>query len=283
LSFVRSGSDLLSLKELLAEQQKSDIRVIAKIEKPEAVKNLKEIIDVSDGVMVARGDLGVEMPAEKVPLLQKMIIERSNKAEKLVITATQMLESMVNSPRPTRAEASDVANAILDGTDVVMLSQETAIGAFPVKAVRTMAAIAQYTESDGEVFQYVERIRPQRLTNFTHAIVHSARAAAEVMKADAILVFTQSGFTAHLASCQRPPCPIYAFTPVEKTYRQLALVWGVSPFLMEPLASTEAMIKRAEEILLTRKALQRGDVVVILSGTQPVRGATNMMKMERME
>ncbi|HEY4491029.1 MAG TPA: pyruvate kinase, partial [Acidobacteriota bacterium] len=266
LSFVRSGSDLLSLKELLAEQQKSDIRVIAKIEKPEAVKNLKEIIDVSDGVMVARGDLGVEMPAEKVPLLQKMIIERSNKAEKLVITATQMLESMVNSPRPTRAEASDVANAILDGTDVVMLSQETAIGAFPVKAVRTMAAIAQYTESDGEVFQYVERIRPQRLTNFTHAIVHSARAAAEVMKADAILVFTQSGFTAHLASCQRPPCPIYAFTPVEKTYRQLALVWGVSPFLMEPLASTEAMIKRAEEILLTRKALQRGDVVVILSG-----------------
>lgn len=282
LSFVRTAWDVLALRNLLRELKHTDIPIIAKIEKPEAVKNLREILEVSDGVMVARGDLGVEMAAEKVPLIQKMIIEKANKAEKLVITATQMLESMVSSARPTRAEASDVANAILDGTDVVMLSQETAAGKYPVKAVKTMASIAQYTESDEDIFTYTDHIRPQRLINFTHGIVHSARAAAIEMQAKAILVFTQSGFTAQLASCQRPPCPIYAFSAFERTYCRLALVWGVQPMLFDKeIPDTDQLIRKGEEMLLECKAAQKGDVVVIVSGTQPQRGATNMMKIER--
>lgn len=280
LSFVRTAADVIRLKSLLKELN-SDIRVIAKIEKPEAVKNLNEILDVADGVMVARGDLGVELAAEKVPLIQKMIIEKANKAEKLVITATQMLESMVQNPKPTRAEASDVANAILDGTDVVMLSQETAIGLYPIKAVQTMASIALYTESDERIFTYQQHIRPERLTNFTSAIVHAARTAAIVMKARAMIVMTQTGLTAQLASCQRPPCPIFAFTTQQRTYQYLALVWGVYPMVFDSVSTTEEIIKRAEEILLQKKVVRRGDVVVIVSGTHPVRGATNMMKIER--
>jgi pyruvate kinase len=282
LSFVRTAWDVLVLKNLLNQWNYPDIKIVAKIEKPEAVKNIGEILDVADGVMVARGDLGVELPAERVPLIQKKIIERANKSEKLAITATQMLESMVHNPRPTRAEASDVANAILDGTDVLMLSQETAAGKYPVRAVKTMANIAHYTESEEELFQKIEFTRPQKLTNFTHAIVHSARAAALEMKAQAIVVFTQSGMTAHLASCQRPQAPIYAFTPVDKTFRHLALVWGVQPMLFESTSNTEAMIRQAEEILLAKGAVHKGDAIVIVSGTNPVRGATNMMKIERL-
>lgn len=279
LSFVRTAPDVMQLRNLLNEIRKPEIRIIAKIEKPEAVKNLREILEVSDGVMVARGDLGVELPAEKVPLLQKMIIEKANKIDKLVITATQMLESMVNNVRPTRAEASDVANAILDGTDVVMLSQETAIGQHPVRAARTMAKIAQYTESDEDVFRYTQHLRPQKLVDFTQAVVHSARSAADVMKAEAMLVFTRSGHTARLASSQRPQCPIYCFTPFEKTYRSLALVWGVNSILLDEIPNTEEMFQRAEEILLSRKLLQKGDPVVIVSGTHRMTGATNMMKL----
>jgi pyruvate kinase len=283
LSFVRSGWDVLSLNNLVNEWNYSDAKIIAKIEKPEAVKNIKEIIEAADGIMVARGDLGVEVPAERVPLIQKRLIERANKLEKLAITATQMLESMVHNVRPTRAEASDVANAILDGTDVLMLSQETAVGEHPVRSVKTMASIARYTESDDDLFANIELRRPQQLVTFTHGVVHSARAAAVEMKARAIMVFTQSGMTANLASSQRPPCPIYAFTPSERTYRQLALVWGVHPIIFEFSSSTDDMIKRAEELLLTAGSVQKGDVVVIVSGTNPVRGATNMMKIERFQ
>jgi pyruvate kinase len=283
LSFVRTAWDVLVLKNLLNEWNYPDVKIIAKIEKPEAVKNIREILEVADGVMVARGDLGVELPPERVPLIQKKIIERANKAEKLAITATQMLESMVHSIRPTRAEASDVANAILDGTDVLMLSQETAAGDYPVRAVKMMANIARYTESDEELFQKIEFVRPQKKTNFTHGVVHSARAAAVEMKARAIVVFTESGMTAHLASCQRPPSPIYAFTPNEKTFRNLALVWGVQPILFESIPSTDSMIRRAEEILLATGAASKGDVIVIVSGTNRVRGATNMMKIDRLE
>jgi pyruvate kinase len=283
LSFVRSGLDVLALKNLVNELNYPDVKIIAKIEKPEAVKNIKEILEVADGIMVARGDLGVEVPAEKVPLIQKKLIERANKFEKLTITATQMLESMVHNVRPTRAEASDVANAILDGTDVLMLSQETAVGEHPLRAVKTMASISRYTEADEELFANLELKRPQQLTTFTHGVVHAARAAAIKMKAKAIMVFTQSGTTANLASSQRPPCPIYAFTPLERTYRQLALVWGVHPILFESSSSTDAMIKQAEEILLASGAVRKGDVVVTVSGTNPVRGATNMMKIERFQ
>jgi pyruvate kinase len=278
LSFVRSAVDVLKLREVLGN---GDSRIIAKIEKAEAIKNLPEILEVSDGVMVARGDLGVELPAERIPLLQKMIIEHANRAEKLVITATEMLESMVDHSRPTRAEASDVANAILDGTDVLMLSQETAVGLYPEKVVKTMGSIAEFTESDEDVFRNTERIRPQHLVNFTHAIVHSARMAAEVMKAKAILVFTQSGYTAELASCQRPPCSIFAFTPNQRVVQILSLVWGVFPILIENMNDYSVMVQRAEQKLLEENLLQKGDAVVVVSGTQPVRGATNMMKMGR--
>jgi pyruvate kinase len=278
LSFVRCAADVRRLRDVLGD---SDAKVISKIEKPEGVKNLAEILEISDGVMVARGDLGVELPAERIPLLQKMIIEHANRAEKLVITATEMLESMVDQTRPTRAEASDVANAILDGTDVVMLSEETAAGLYPEKAVKTMDSIAEFTESDEGVFRFTERIRPQHLVNFTHAIVHSARMAAEVVKAKAILVFTQSGYTAELASCQRPPCPIYAFTPIQRVFQQLPLVWGVYPFVIEISLDPNLMVQNAEKFLLEKKLLEKGDAVVIVSGTQAARGATNMMKMGR--
>jgi pyruvate kinase len=281
LSFIRGASDILRLRSLLDEINKSEIRIIAKIEKPEAVKNLREILDASDGVMVARGDLGVELPAERVPLIQKMIIEKANRTHKLVITATQMLESMVTNVRPTRAEASDVANAILDGTDVVMLSQETAIGQHPVRTVRTMATIAQYTESDEEVFRYTEHLRPQKLIDFTHAVVHCARSASEIMKAKAMLVFTRTGQTAQLASSQRPQCPIFAFVPNDRIYQAMALFWGITPVLLTEVANTEEMIRRAEEILLDRKLVQKGDIIVIVSGTHRMTGATNMMKLGR--
>lgn len=281
LSFVRTAADILQLKTVLGDINHSEIKVIAKIEKPEAVKNLSEILDVADGVMVARGDLGVEVSTERVPLLQKMIIEKANKAEKLVITATQMLESMVTASRPTRAEASDVANAILDGTDVVMLSQETAVGVNPVKAVKTMSAIAHYTESDESCFQLAERIRPEEVVTFTHAIVHAARSAVEVLGARAVLIFTQSGATAQLASSQRPECNIFAISPVEKSYQQMALVWGITPHLSEFIPDLEEMVKKAEDTLLASKLIESGDVVVLIAGTNPTRGATNMMKIER--
>ena len=278
LSFVRWASDLHNLRRVLGD---ADSQVVAKIEKAEAIQNLDEILDASDGVMVARGDLGVELPAERIPLLQKRIIEHANRAEKLVITATEMLESMVENARPTRAEASDVANAVLDGTDVVMLSQETAAGLYPEKAVKTMANISEFTESDETIFRNTERLRPQHLVNFTHAIVHSARSAAEVMKTKAILVFTQSGYTAQLLSCQRPPCPIFAFTPSVKTQQLLSMVWGVYPMLIETFSDSNEMVQRADQKLLSARLLQKGDPVVIVSGTQPARGATNMMKMGR--
>jgi pyruvate kinase len=231
--------------------------------------------------MVARGDLGVELPAEKVPLLQKMIIEKANRIARLAITATQMLESMVTNVRPTRAEASDVANAILDGTDVVMLSQETAIGQHPTRVVKTMGTIATYTESDEDVFRYTEHLRPQKMIDFTEAVVHSARSAADVMKAKAMIVFTRSGNTAQLASSQRPQCPIYAFTPYESTFHKMALFWGVFPVLMDETPNTEEMVRQAEEVLLSRKVLQKGDSIVIVSGTHRLSGATNLMKLGR--
>jgi len=281
LSFVRASADVVQLRTLLNTSKHPEIKIIAKIEKPEGVKNLDGILEAADGVMVARGDLGVEVSAEKVPLLQKMIIERANKAEKLVITATEMLESMVKDPRPTRAEASDVANAILDGTDVVTLSEETAVGIDPVRVVRTMSSIAECTESDESIFEYSKRLRPQKMANFTHAIVAAARNAAEDLKAKAILVLTQSGQTAWLASCQRPSCPIVALTPEPAIYRQLALIWGVVPIYSKLADTTENMIRQGEEALLDRNVVNKGDIVVIVSGSIPLRGATNLMKIER--
>src|SRR5579872_938992 len=270
LSFVRRPEDVREAKDLIqqyiteayGEEEKRNIPLIAKIEKPEAIEHLDDILTVTDGVMVARGDLGVEMAQEKVPLIQKRIINRCNDLGLPVITATQMLESMITNPRPTRAEASDVANAILDGTDAVMLSGETAAGAYPIEAVQMMVRIALETESGNRTAR-----QPQckRLTQ-AHAVSHAARALAEEASVQAIVVFTRTGASAHLISKDRPRTPILAYTPSERVYRQLALWWGVWPHRIQMQGSTEDLISVVDQRLLDDKLLQRGDHVVIMGG-----------------
>jgi pyruvate kinase len=283
LSFVRTADDIRTLKELLAEQGRSGIPVIAKIEKPEAIDNLSPILDVADGVMVARGDLGVEIAAEKVPTLQKEIIRRANERGRVVITATQMLESMVNHPRPTRAEASDVANAILDGTDAVMLSAETAVGRYPVEAVATMARIAAYTE---EMMDWESRRRRQALSllessSIPRATASAACRAAEQLSARFIVVFTESGATAGLISQFRPHQPILGLTPSQRVYPRLALLWGVLPLSTPLYDRIDMMIEEGMKGLEAQELVTKGDVVVVVFGTSPVPGATNMIKVHK--
>jgi pyruvate kinase len=282
LSFVRQADEVRELKEMVKQRGKVT-QIIAKLEKPEAIDNLEEIIEASDGVMVARGDLGVEMPPEEVPLLQKRIIKAANEAGKVVITATQMLESMTTTQRPTRAEASDVANAVLDGTDAVMLSGETASGAYPLESLQMMARIVREVEaSRGEVWG--ER-RPQRrseATNFTVAICEAAAQASAAVNARAIACFTETGSTARRLAKFRPPVPIIAFTPDPTFVRQLKLVWGVQPHLIERSATTDAMILYADSALLDSGDVAAGDPVVITFGTPVAQhGATNTMKLHR--
>ena len=280
LSFVRRKENVEELREFLSEHGRRDLPIIAKIEKAEAVENLSSIVEAADGVMVARGDLGVEVAAEKVPMLQKRIIGQANQRGRLVITATQMLESMVEHPRPTRAEASDVANAILDGTDAVMLSAETAIGKYPVEALITMGRIAGYTET------HWERDSKRRRTDYSllegtpvsRAVAMAACRAAEDLKARYVAAFTESGATARLVSHSRPVSPILAFTPYEPVYRRLALRWGVTPMHGHHFETTDEMIDEAMELLSQREMVQSGDVVVIVCGTTTLSGATNMIK-----
>lgn len=288
LSFVRKPQDVLEAQQLIAYLQAQQsgrhrhppvsIPLIAKLEKPEAVAHLDEILEVVDGVMVARGDLGVEMPPEKVPLIQKRIIARCNDLGLPVITATQMLESMITNPRPTRAEASDVANAILDGTDAIMLSAETASGAYPIEAVQMMARIALETEAGNRTAR-----QPQckRLTQ-AHAVSHAARALAEEVSVQAIVVLTRSGTSAHLISKDRPRTPILAYTPSEHVYRQLALWWGVWPHRIEMQGSTEELIDVVDQRLQDDKLIQRGEHVVIMGGLPVASQArTNFVKLHR--
>jgi pyruvate kinase len=283
LSFVRSAQDILYLKKLLIERR-SELKVIAKIEKPEAVDAFAEILEVSDGIMVARGDLGVEIAPEKVPLIQKSIIRQCNQAGKPVITATQMLESMVNSPRPTRAETSDVANAILDGSDAVMLSAETASGAYPCEAVAMMVRVARDVEADPElgkqVFNTVLEDRGYR--HLPEAIGQSACQVARNVGASAILAFTQTGSTAALVAKFRPRIPIYAVTPSQAVRRRLALFAGVRSIRVDIEGDTEAQIRSVEAAALTAGVVQKGDVVVITMGS-PVSdpGTTNLLKIHR--
>lgn len=275
LSFVRSAGDLTEIKRIIADAGKST-PVVAKIEKPEAIRNFRAILDATDAVMVARGDLGVEIPAEKVPIIQKEIIAACNRVGKPVITATQMLESMISHPRPTRAETSDVANAILDGTDAIMLSGETASGRFPLEAVRTMVKIALD----------VERVPfPRRSTAFTpsperisDAVALSACTAAETLKAKALVVFTQSGSTAALMAKFRPTLPIIALTPDPAIQRRLTLYRGVRPYPIGRMRDTDEQIDSVERILLER-GFSPNDIVVITMGV-PLgsRGSTNLMK-----
>ncbi len=275
LSFVRSAKDVKVLKGEL-KRLEADVPVIAKIEKPQALEDLDEILDACEGIMVARGDLGVELSPEKVPIAQKMMIRKANLKRKLVITATQMLESMTDHPIPTRAEASDVANAILDGTDAVMLSAETSVGRYPVKTVQMMERIAIQAETDCSA----EKHSYPKTSSFPDAISESACLAAENLGLKAIVAFSQSGFTARLISKYRPSVPIIALTHDEGVQRQMTLYWGVDPIVMPLLESTDRLISAVEDLLLKQKLLRKNDRIALLSGIPlEVRGKTNMLKL----
>ena len=278
LSFVRTADDILKLRRLLRGQKRAPL-VIAKIERREAIENLEQIMGVADGVMVARGDLGVEYPPERVPILQKRIIQRANVREVLVITATQMLESMVSSPRPTRAEASDVANAIFDGTDAVMLSAETAVGKYPDRAVRTMGRIASEAE-EVTIPLLRRRLADHKsvLTSPTHALAHTAYQAAYELRAKALAVFTHTGFSARLASKARPSAPIIALTPLESTCRRLTLAWGVTAVRVPLWRTADRMVELGIRQLLERRLVRRGDWVVAVAGTTTRAGGTNLLR-----
>jgi pyruvate kinase len=280
MSFVRRPQDIQDIKRAMARFGK-EIPVIAKLERPEAISNLSSIVEAADGVMVARGDLGVEMPLAQVPLLQKEIIKQANQQKRLVIIATQMLESMMEHSRPTRAEASDVANAIFDGTDAVMLSGETAAGKYPEKALTTMTEIVSTTESCS-LFASAISSNPSPKKSIPDAVAEAAVHAAESLQARAIVAFTQSGATPLFVSKYRPSTPIIAFTPHEEVCRRMRLYWGVLPRVMKPIVSTDRLIDKVEKILLQEKLVQRGDTLVLLMGA-PVdkKGTTNLLKILR--
>ena len=267
LSFVRQPSDMDMARQAMAEVGRT-VPIIAKLEKPEAIARLDAILDKTDGVMVARGDLGVEIPPEEVPAVQKDIVRRANSRGLPVIVATQMLNSMIENPRPTRAEASDVANAVYDGADAVMLSGETASGKYPIESVQMMERIVLAAESAGRA-QNQRRIieAPVGLpAHFPDVIARAACQAAEASGASLIAAFTLSGVTARLLAHYRPPVPIVAFSPNQEVRRRLALLWGVVPRVLEPIQDTEAMVKRVEEELLARGLARTGDRVVIVYG-----------------
>ena len=276
LSFVRNPQDILEIKELIGAAGKN-IPVIAKIEKHEAIDQMEEILSICDGVMVARGDLGVEVPAEDVPILQKRLIRTANTLGIPVITATQMLDSMASSPRATRAEISDVANAILDGTDAVMLSNETAVGQYPVQAVETMDRIARRMEKD----QGMRRISDDAKHSIPHAISKAVGKISEQVAATAIMTLTKSGATARNVSKFRPNTPILAVTPHVEVARQLQLVWGVEPLLVLDLPSTGQTFEAALNVAQEKGVLREGNVVVMTAGTlQGVSGSTDLIKVE---
>jgi pyruvate kinase len=280
VSFVRRAADLAPVREAIRKAG-SDAQIIAKIEKPEAVEAIQEILEAADGLMVARGDLGVEMPLYQVPIIQKELIRRCYECGKPVITATQMLESMTRSPRPTRAEVSDVANAIMDGTSAVMLSGETALGEFPVQAVQTMAAIAEYTESKLDYRQHHRRVIEGRAASITDAISQGVAEVAHDLQVSAILCSTTSGHTARMVSRTRPSMPIIAATANQRTFHRLPLIWGVRPLLVPATTNTDEMLAATVNGALRAGWIQPGQTVVITSGI-PVGspGHTNLIKVQ---
>ena len=278
LSFVRNAKDIVRVHEIMAEEGRF-VPVIAKIEKPQAVAALEEIIDAFDGVMVARGDLGVELPLEQVPLVQKRAVELSRRWAKPVIVATQMLESMISASRPTRAETSDVANAVLDGADALMLSGETSVGEFPIETVKVMAKIIESTEENG-----LERIPELGTKPHTHsgAVVLAAMEIAELLGSKYVCVFTESGDTLRRVSRLRSRVPVLAFTPNAEVRRKLALVWGATTFLVDKVKHTDDMIKQVDEIVLSSGKCRVGDEVVIVAGSPPgIPGSTNSLRVHR--
>lgn len=277
-SFVRRAEHVAAVKAVIAEAG-ADLPVIAKIESAEGVQNLDEIIEAADGVMVARGDLGVHIPPEEVPLVQKEIILRCNRAGKPVITATQMLESMVRNPRPTRAEVTDVANAIFEGTDAVMLSGETAVGRYPVKAVRIMDRIARRIEDSIDYYALLERRRVGVSPSAGEAISYATCRTAADLAARAIISSTQSGSTARMVSKFRPQCPIIAVTPAEAVVRQLTLTWGVYPLRVPRAGQIDEMIDVSVAAALAAGLVRRGDTVAITAGVKTdLPGSTNLLQ-----
>jgi len=278
-SFVRKASDVLEIRELLEKYNAGHIQIISKIENQEGVDNLDEIIEVSDGLMVARGDLGVEIPAEEVPLVQKQMIKKCNLAGKAVITATQMLDSMQRNPRPTRAEASDVANAIFDGTDAIMLSGETAAGKYPTESVETMSRIAERAEQALEYRDIFLKQASAQQNSVTEAISQAVANSALDLNAKAIVTSTQSGFTARVVSKYRPKAPIIAVTPDQNVMRALALSWGVFPVKGIEAGTTDEMFENAISGAINTGILSLGDTVVITAGVPVGRaGTTNLIK-----
>ncbi len=277
LSFVRTAADVTEVKKIIASHS-SDVPVIAKLEKPQAIDHLEEILEAADGVMVARGDLGVEMAPEKVPVIQKHVIRRASAWRKPVITATQMLESMIENPRPTRAEASDVANAVFDGTDAVMLSAETASGQYPRESVSIMSRIVVEAESNSNDFQFRRRGEHRGLS-VAETICESIAHSAEDLPMGAIAVFTETGNTARMISKYRPKAAIYAFTHMEPVVHRMNLYWGVHPVRCRQARSAEQMVTMAEQDLVRRGLLKPGDVLGVVAGTRQASGSTNLMRL----
>ncbi|MDP2277078.1 MAG: pyruvate kinase [Nitrospirota bacterium] len=280
LSFVRTASDVRVVKGWLKKRHAS-LPLIAKIEKPEAIDDIDSILDEVDGIMIARGDLGVEISPEEVPIIQKMLISKANEKGKLVITATQMLESMTEHSRPTRAEATDVANAVIDGSDALMLSAETATGKYPVIAVKMMDRIIRYTESQS-LARHDYSGFAMLFSDFSGAVAEAACTAAEDIHAKAIVAFTQSGFTARLVSKFRPEVPIIGVTPYDNVKRRMSLYWGVTSMLISHVSNTDIMIQKVEKLLIASKIAKKGDNIVITAGSPLMkRGTTNLIKLHK--
>lgn len=280
-SFVRTADDVLAIRRILKEKGGEDIKIIAKIENMQGVNNIDDIIRVSDGVMVARGDMGVEIPLEDVPVMQKMIIKKCYESGKVVITATQMLDSMMKNPRPTRAESTDVANAIYDGTSAIMLSGETAAGAYPVEALKTMVRIAMRTEQDINYwYRFHTRQNPTN-PDVTNAISHATCTMSEDLNAAAIITVTKSGHTARNVSKYRPATPIVCGCITEKVYRQMGLCWGIVPILLEEKDNADELFDYAVDATEKAGLISRGDVVIITAGVPlGISGTTNLIKVQ---
>lgn len=281
-SFVRKASDVLEIRDLLNSNNGKNIQIIAKIESQEGVNNIDPILSVADGIMVARGDMGVEIPIERVPIIQKNIIKKCNEAGKIVITATQMLDSMIRNSLPTRAEACDICNAIFDGTDAIMLNGESASGLYPIEAARTMSKIAKETEAHLDYNYLNQRLKEPAMYDFAEAISYSTCRTSNVLNAKAIVAATNSGSTAKLVSKYKPKCPIIAITPHSDVMRGLSLNFGVLPVLCQQFATTDDILTEAKTVVKSLNIAQEGDDIIVAAGMPTnYTGGTNMLKIEK--
>ena len=281
-SFVRKASDVLEIRDLLNSNNGKNIQIIAKIESQEGVNNIDPILSVADGIMVARGDMGVEIPIERVPIIQKNIIKKCNEAGKIVITATQMLDSMIRNSLPTRAEACDICNAIFDGTDAIMLSGESASGLYPIEAARTMSKIAKETEAHLDYNYLNQRLKEPAMYDFAEAISYSTCRTSNVLNAKAIVAATNSESTAKLVSKYKPKCPIIAITPHSDVMRGLSLNFGVLPVLCQQFATTDDILTEAKTVVKSLNIAQEGDDIIVAAGMPTnYTGGTNMLKIEK--